>query len=318
MATPGRHPTLTEPATRGRGLRRRAPFYAYKAGSAIARGLPEPAAFALGKVAGRVISAAAGGRGRMIEKHLQRVHGGALSDAALAREVRRAFESYARYWVESFRLPDTEFEQLDAGMSWQGLDLLDRALDDGKGALLVLPHLGGWDFGGAWFCGLGYSITVVVEAVEPPELFEWFVDLRHDLGMTIVPLGPDAGTAILKTLKENGIVALVCDRDISGAGVEVDFFGEKTTLPSGPATLALRTGAPLLPVAVYFRGDRGHLGIVRPAIDTTRTAKFRDDVSRVTQTLAGELETLIRHAPEQWHLMQPNWPSDRQPVTEGS
>ena len=277
----------------------------------MARALPERAAFALGRMAGQVISATAGQRGRMIERHLQRVHGGALSEAALAREVRRAFASYARYWVESFRLPDTEFAALDAGMSWQGIDRLDDALAEGKGAVLALPHLGGWDFGGAWFCGLGYSITVVVEAVEPPELFEWFVDLRRGLGMTIVPLGPEAGTAILKTLKANGVVALVCDRDISGGGVEVEFFGERTTLPSGPATLALRTGAPLLPVSVYYRDRGGHLGVVRPPVDTTRTAKFRDDVARVTQALAGELETLIRHAPEQWHLMQPNWPSDR-------
>jgi KDO2-lipid IV(A) lauroyltransferase len=214
--------------------------------------------------------------------------------------------------VESFRLPDTDPARLDAGMSWQGLDVLDAALDGGHGALIVLPHLGGWDFGGAWFCSLGYQITVVVEPVEPPELFEWFVDLRRSLGMTIVPLGPEAGTAILKTLKENGAVALVCDRDISGAGVEVEFFGERTTLPSGPATLALRTGAPLLPTAVYYRPDGGHLGIVRPPIPIERTGKFRDDVTLVTQALAQELEALIRHAPEQWHLMQPNWPSDRQ------
>jgi KDO2-lipid IV(A) lauroyltransferase len=148
--------------------------------------------------------------------------------------------------------------------------------------------------------------------VEPPELFEWFVDLRRSLGMTIVPLGADAGTAVLKTLKDNGLVALVCDRDISGAGVEVEFFGERTTLPSGPATLALRTGAPLLPTAVYFRGRRGHLAVVRPPLEIERVGRFRDDVTRVTQALAGELEALIRHAPEQWHLMQPNWPSDHQ------
>lgn len=265
----------------------------------------------LGRVAGRVMASAAGDRGRMIERHLQRVHGGALSQPALRHEVQRAFASYARYWVESFRLPDTVFADLDAGMSWQGLDLVDDALAKGNGALVALPHLGGWDFAGAWYCGLGYQVTVVVEAVEPPELFDWFVDLRRGLGMTIVPLGPDAGTAVLKTLKENGLVALVCDRDISGAGIEVDFFGERTTLPSGPATLALRTGAPLLPTAVYFR-DRGHLAVVRPPIDTERVGTFRDDVVRVTQALAGELETLIRHAPAQWHLMQPNWPSDHQ------
>jgi phosphatidylinositol dimannoside acyltransferase len=284
----------------------------------VARGLPEPAAMAVGGFAGRVMAAAAGDRVRMIERHLQRVHGGALSQPALDHAVRRAFASYARYWVESFRLPDTDLATLDARMSWQGLDVLDAALARGNGALIALPHLGGWDFGGAWWCALGYQITVVVEAVEPPELFDWFVDLRRSLGMTIVPLGPDAGTAVLKALKDGGVVALVCDRDISGAGIEVDFFGERTTLPSGPATLALRTGAPLLPASVYFRGRRGHLGVVRPPVDVERAGRFRDDVTRVTQALASELEALIRHAPEQWHLMQPNWPSDRDgPEREG-
>jgi KDO2-lipid IV(A) lauroyltransferase len=238
------------------------------------------------------------------------VHGGVLPQSVLDQEVRRAFASYARYWVESFRLPDTNPAALDAGMSWQGLDLLDRAVDEGKGAIIALPHLGGWDFGGAWFCSLGYPVTAVVESVEPAELLEWFVELRRSLGMTVVPLGPASGTAVLKTLNEGGVVALVCDRDISGGGIEVEFFGERTTLPSGPATLALRTGAPLLPTAVYFHGDRGHLGVVRPAVPVERSGKFRDDVTRVTQLLAGELEALIRHAPEQWHLMQPNWPSD--------
>jgi KDO2-lipid IV(A) lauroyltransferase len=105
-------------------------------------------------------------------------------------------------------------------------------------------------------------------------------------------------------------VALLCDRDITGTGVEVDFFGEKTTLPSGPAVLALRTGAQLLPSAVYDRG-RIHHGVVRPPVPVERRGSFRDDVARITQLIAYELEDLIRAAPEQWHMLQPNWPSDR-------
>jgi KDO2-lipid IV(A) lauroyltransferase len=106
-------------------------------------------------------------------------------------------------------------------------------------------------------------------------------------------------------------VALLSDRDIQGTGVEVEFFGERTTLPSGPATLALRTGAPLIPVAVYFRNPTGYHGVVRPPLEVVRQGSLREDVGRITQTLAHELETLIRRAPEQWHLLQPNWPSDR-------
>ncbi len=94
--------------------------------------------------------------------------------------------------------------------------------------------------------------------------------------------------------------------------MEVEFFGERTTLPAGPATLALRTGATLLPVGVYFTEEyNGHLAIVRPPVSTVRHGgRLRDDVVRITQSLAHELEFLIRRAPEQWHLFQPNWPSD--------
>jgi KDO2-lipid IV(A) lauroyltransferase len=153
---------------------------------------------------------------------------------------------------------------------------------------------------------------VVVEDIQPPELFEWFTELRRKLGMRVVPLGPSAGREVLAALKRNDIVCLLCDRDIQRTGVEVEFFGERTTLPAGPATLALRTGAPILPTAVYFT-DRtdGHLGIVRPPVPVVRSeAGLRADVEVGTRLLAGELEHLIRRAPHQWHLFQPNWPSD--------
>jgi len=140
-------------------------------------------------------------------------------------------------------------------------------------------------------------------------LFDWFRELREALGMNVIPLGPDAGAAVIRSLKDNHIVCLLSDRAIGGTGIEVEFFGERTLLPAGPATLALRTGAPLIPTAAYYRG-RMHHGVLRPPVPTERHGKMREDVTRITQLLAAELETLIRAAPEQWHLMQPNWPSD--------
>ena len=116
---------------------------------------------------------------------------------------------------------------------------------------------------------------------------------------------------MLQALRANRIVCLLSDRDLTGDGVEVEFFGERTTLPGGPATLALRTGATLLPAAVYFRPGRNHHAVVRPPVPAAREGRLREDVARITQLLADEFEALIRAAPEQWHLMQPNWPSDR-------
>ncbi len=274
--------------------------------------LPRPVAAATADGLGLVMARAMEGRRRMLERHLRRAYGEGLSAAALEREVRRTFRSYARYWMESFRLPKTASAALDDGMTWEGVGHLEDALAQGRGAISVMPHLGGWDFGAAWFCALGYPVTVVAERIDPPELFDWFVSLRSDMGMKVVPLGPEAGTAVLRALKHNELVGLICDRDIGGTGIEVEFFGERTTLPSGPATLALRTGAPVIPTAVYFRGRNSHHGVMRPPIVAERQGRMRDDVARVTQLVADELEALIRVAPDQWHLLQPNWPSDHE------
>ena len=283
---------------------------AYQAGAALARALPEPLAALTGRTAGFWLTLGMAGRRQAVERHLQRLHGRRMGPLELRREVHRTFDSYARYWLESFRLTGMDPGDLDAGMAAEGMEHLDAALAEGNGVVMALPHLGGWDFGGAWLATQGYPITVVVEPLEPPELFEWFAEFRRRLGLTVVPLGPDAGREVLRALRRNEVAGLLCDRDIDGTGVEVDFFGERTTLPGGPVTLALRTGAAVLPTAVYFDGD-GHRGVINPPLRLERTGSLRDDVARGTQQLAHALDVMIAEAPEQWHVLQPNWPSDR-------
>jgi KDO2-lipid IV(A) lauroyltransferase len=154
-------------------------------------------------------------------------------------------------------------------------------------------------------------MTTVAEPLEPPELFEWFRSQREALGLTIHTLGADTPGRLSATLRAGRLVGLVADRDLVGNGVEVEFFGEVTTLPGGPALLALRTGAPLFPCAVYQRpGGKGH-GVIRPPLEIERSGSLRSDVGRLTQMLAAEFEDLIGTAPEQWHMFQPNWPSDK-------
>jgi len=243
-------------------------------------------------------------------RHLHRVQPD-LDSAGLDRATRDAFRSYARYWVESFRLPGMSAADLDRRFAYRGYEHIVAARDQGHGAIIALPHLGGWEWAAFWLAVIEQiPVTAVVEPLEPPELFEWFADYRRSLGMDVVPLGPDAGRAAVRALRDRHVLCLVCDRDLPGDGVEVEFFGERTTLPAGPATLALRTGAPILPTAIYFRDGGGHLADVRAPLPVERRGRLRDDVARTTQDLAQALEDLIAAAPEQWHLMQPNWPSD--------
>jgi len=282
----------------------------FQAGSTLARGLPGPLLDATVKLGSLSIAPVAGARRRQVERNLRRIHGPGFGGLKLRRAVAATFESYARYWVESFQLPETSPADIERGLVAEGWEQIVEARERGTGAIIALPHLGGWEWAAMWTTRCRDTpLTVVVESLEPPDVYEWFVGLREQLGMHVVPLGPRAGTEVLNALRANHVVCLLCDRDISGGGIEVEFFGERTTLPGGPATLALRSGAPIFPTAIYFEGDQ-HRGVVRPPLDTARRGKLRADVERITQDLADELELLIRRAPEQWHLLQPNWPSD--------
>jgi lauroyl/myristoyl acyltransferase len=247
-------------------------------------------------------------RRRVLARHLERATGAPAGSAA----VDAAVASYGRYWAESMRLPYLDFEEIDAGMPYEGRERIDAALALGKGVILALPHLGGWEWAGAHLAA-GHPLSVVVERLEPVDLFEWFVDFRRRMGMQVIAVGQDAAARCAQALADNHILCLLSDRLIAGtAGTEVEFFGERTELPAGPAALAMRSGAPLLPCAVYFDEEtEAHLGVVLPALDVSRRGpRLRDDVRRITQDMATAFEDLIRRAPLQWHLLQPNWPSD--------
>jgi lauroyl/myristoyl acyltransferase len=253
-------------------------------------------------------------RRAMVRRHLARVTGEPIGPVRMGQMVDEVMASYSRYWAESLRLPHLSPAEIDAGMRYDGFEHLAAARSAGRGTIIALPHLGGWEWAGTHLTTLGLPVSVVVEKLEPPDLFDWFVSFRSRLGMNVIPAGPGAAARCARALADNHVLCLLCDRLVEGtSGVEVEFFGERTELPAGPATLALRSGAALVPAAVYFEARTdAHLGVVLRPMDVRRSAegRLRGDVQRVTQDLARVLERLIRREPTQWHLLQPNWPSD--------
>ena len=213
----------------------RAIYLAYRAGAVAAQSLPAP----VGEAAARGDrSGSEPGDARPAAHGVappSSASGGTLRGVALERAVNGAFESYARYWLEMFRLPYEGRAAIDEHFDVDGYEHVEQALAEGRGCILALPHLGGWEHAGAWLHAVRRErICVVVEPVEPPELFDWFVDVRGAMGMEVVAADGDVATRVVAALSENRIVCLVSDRDLSGDGVEVEFFGERTTLPGGP------------------------------------------------------------------------------------
>lgn len=250
----------------------------------------------------------------MIERHLTRIDP-TLTGAALSAAVSDAFNSYVRYYVDAFRLPSLSPSIIERGFTVDGYEHIQQAAARGKGVILALPHLGGWEWAGRWLSTQGHTVAAVAEKLENAELFEWFRNIRAQIGIDVIALDDQAGIRVSAALRANHVVCLLCDRDIprggKRSGVDVEFFGETTSVPAGPALFAIRTGASLLPVATYFtpRVD-GHHAVVRPPVPIAQSGSLRDDIRRTTQSLTTEIEALIRHEPTQWHLFQPNWPSD--------
>lgn len=266
--------------------------------------LPGRIARVLGEWGGGVWYLVAGKRRVMARRHMSRV----LSDSAdLDRATRAVFRSYGRYWAETLWTKPHRIQEVGAGLEILGLEHLRAAAVDGKGVVIVLPHLGNWEPAALAGDLAGIEIVAVAERLGNPRLTEWFTSIRQQFGITIVLAGRGSMKTIEECIRRGAAVCLLCDRDLKGRGVEVEFFGERTTLPIGPAALAIRTGAPMLMAACYFTSS-GHKLVLEPL---PVPDNGDEDLVAVTQRIASGLEHLIRAAPEQWHLLQPNWPSDR-------
>ena len=274
--------------------------------------LPEAAMRRGGELAGRLLSLFARRKSDLLRRHLTRVLG-PVPD--LDRRVRAMFASYGRYWAEVFWVTPRRRAEIVAHANVVGLEHITQAQARGTGIVLALPHLGNWEAAGAKAEQIGIPVLAVAETLPNPRLVDWFIDVRRQLGIEVVLIGQGRKVTeqLLKRLKSGGTIALMSDRDLSGRGVEVDFFGERTTVPTGPVALADRTGATLLPVGCYFNERRGHTFVVRPPLELASEGTRGDRVAKGAQRLADVLEEIIREAPDQWHLFQPNWPSDRAP-----
>jgi KDO2-lipid IV(A) lauroyltransferase len=229
------------------------------------------------------------------------------------RAAGEVMRSYGRYYAEALWVRGRRVDYLVDHTEIEGLEWIIQARELGKGVIYGLPHVGNWEVAAPVSGNVKVPVVAVAEKLPNHRITDWFTRMRGDFGIEVV-LATGGGEVMRKleaALAANKAVALLSDRDLKGRGVEVEFFGETTTLPPGPATLAMRTGAPLLPIASYFAGDDGYRVVIRPALPVPEEGTRSERVAAMTQALAREMESMIRAAPGQWHLVQPNWPSDR-------
>jgi phosphatidylinositol dimannoside acyltransferase len=297
--------------------RGRAVDLGYAAGWGLVKSAPRGMTARAFRAAADAATVRNGGGVRQLRKNLRRVVGPDVSEPRMDHLVGEALRSYSRYWLETFRLPKMDkqaiVERVDA--ETMGAEHLAAALERGKGAVVALPHMGNWDVSGLWLVAQHGRFATVAERLEPESLFDRFVEYRESLGFEILPLtgGARAPFDVLRErLRENSVVALVADRDLSHTGIQVDFFGEATRMPGGPAMLTATTGAALLPCSMWFTPDGGWGQRINAPL-CVPDGRLRDQVPAITQALAHVFETDIAAHPADWHMLQRLWLGDLPP-----
>lgn len=283
-------------------------YLGLRAGVGLVGSLPWGLVRRLGRGFGSVWARVDRSRRAMARRHARRMLG---PGADLERAATEMMRSYGRYYAEALWARPRRIESMLAATEVVGLEKILAAHEAGMGMIYALPHMGNWEAAAPIAVSNGISIVAVAEVLPNRRITDWFTGMRAEFGIEIVLATGrvEVMRNLEKALAANKAIALLSDRDLKRRGVEVEFFGERTTLPPGPATLAVRTGAPLFPVGCYFT-DTGYRVMVGDALAVPEAGTRSEKVAVVTQSLARELEAIIREAPEQWHLVQPNWPSD--------
>ena len=247
-------------------------------------------------------------RGReAVMSNLRRIHqhsGVALSDRALRALARENFLNFAKYLVDFFKFlrptPVVINRVIDYGNS---IEVLDALLAHGKGVIILTAHLGNWELGGSALAAHGYKFNAVALWVPDKKVNELYQRQRKERQIHPIPMGRAARECIA-ALRRNEIVALVGDRDYTGARDTTEFFGQPARLPHGPAKLALATGAPLLPIFTVRQPDDTFAYILEEPIWAD---KNRDTVESTMRRIASALEAVISRYSEQWFLFHDLW-----------
>jgi lauroyl/myristoyl acyltransferase len=282
----------------------------YAAGWRLVRALPLPAARALFTAAADRAARGNGPGTQRLRRNLRQVVGPDVPDAELEELVRAGLRSYARYWMEAFRLPTLSRQQIVDAFNFPGQGEFREAMAQGKGLVLALPHMGNWDVAGAWAAANNYHLITVAERLRPESLFDRFVAYRRKLGMEVVPLtgGQKPPLDVMaERLRQGWAVALLAERDLSARGVEVRFFGGRTRMPPGPALLALSTGAPLFAVDLWFTDRHTNAMLRRIEMPDPEEGALDVRVRLVTQRLADAFAAGIAEHPRDWHMLQKMW-----------
>jgi len=288
-----------------------------RSGNTMARWTPRSAKHTLGASIGAASYLGWPSKRLVTRLNMAQVTGRSAHDPHVQRLALASWRNYGRYAADFMSFPHLNIDVIERNMrdlsdgegSW--LDHIQSALKPGRGVILVSAHFGNWDIGGA-ILARHHPVSAVAETLNNEQLNRLLQDQRREKGVEIIPMESSA-RRILRVLQQNQLAAIIVDRPVTEEqGTEVTFFGRKTYVPSGPAALAIKSGAAIVPSYLWYgHHNEFYTRVFTPIFPQASKGEERvKEISRLTQRIYDTLEIIIREWPTQWYMFRQFWPSE--------
>ncbi len=228
------------------------------------------------------------------------------ANSELRETGRMVFRNFAKYLADFFRFEKLNRDYIVKKIKLEGMHYFDEALSGGKGVVVLTAHLGNWELGGVVIAQLGYPFWVVALPHKTKKVNDFFDAQRNRKGVKVIALGK-AMRSCISGIRNNHMVALVGDRDFTGKGILVDFFGLPAHFPEGPAALSLITGAPIVPGFMLRNPDDSFTLRIEKPIEFTPAGDRAKDMAALVVLYKNIFEDYIRKYPEQWYIFRRFW-----------
>ena len=267
--------------------------------------LPEKTAYQLANLVADYINKKNGKGVKRLRSNYRRVLP-EISESELLTLTKSGMRSYLRYWFDTFRLNKWSKSRIIETTYVVRENLLRDPIASKQGCIVALPHAGNWDHAAAYFCSTGITLTAVVEKLKPEAIFKKFLAYRSSIGIEPISHKEKTIPLLLERLSSGKLVALVADRDMSRSGVEVSFLGGIAKMPAGPATLAIKSGSPLITAYIRYLKDGIEITFDE-TIKLPTSGSEAEKIQVVTQSMADNFAKRIKDSPVDWHMLQRIW-----------
>jgi Kdo2-lipid IVA lauroyltransferase/acyltransferase len=269
----------------------------------IIRKLPAWLCYFLANVAGNILYLFWSRARRNIKENVATVLGSDAEPAVVRRIARQCMRNFCKYVVDFFRFSSSQTDIENGKITIHGLENLDMALKEGKGAILVSFHMGNFDVGAKLISEQGYSLNVVADTQKIRQLDRFVRKWRAKSGVRLV--AKEEVSKMVEVLRRNKLLALLIDCPEHDKGIEVKFGNKSAKLPAGAAILALRTKAKVIPCGLVRSSNNTFMLFINEHINFQSTGNLAKDIKELTQQIVSTLEETARQFPDQWYMFSP-------------